>query len=255
MEPMTPIEGIEGQALAAGRFRSWAATHPGARRSNNEDQFVNRPDLGIWAVADGAGGHQAGDVASGTIADALQGMPLDVAASEMLTQVRGRIAGAHEALRAEAARRGEGAILAAALVVLLARGEHFACLWAGDSRAYLLRDGALTQVTSDHSLVQEMLDAGAITPDEARTHPNGNVITRAVGAEPEALELEKITDRLQENDRFLLCSDGLCKTLPEDELSALLTSPDPASPAELLVAAALAREAGDNVTAVVVEVV
>ncbi|MBV9778154.1 MAG: serine/threonine-protein phosphatase, partial [Acetobacteraceae bacterium] len=172
----------------------------------------------------------------------------------MLTQVRGRIAGAHEALRAEAARRGEGAILAAALVVLLVRGEHFACLWAGDSRAYLLRDGALTQVTSDHSLVQEMLDAGAITPDEARTHPSGNVITRAVGAEPEALDLEKITDRLQGNDRFLLCSDGLCKTLEESELGALLASPDPASPAELLVAAALAREAGDNVTAVVVEV-
>jgi serine/threonine protein phosphatase Stp1 len=245
---------IEGQALAAGRFRSWAATHPGARRKNNEDQFVNRPDLGLWAVADGAGGHQSGDVAAGTIADALQRTPLDLAAPEMLTQVRSRIAGAHEALRAEAARRGEGAILAAALVVLLARDDHFACLWAGDSRAYLLRDGALTQVTSDHSLVQEMLDAGAITPDEAKIHPSGNVITRAVGAEPEVLDLEKITDRLQGSDRFLLCSDGLCKTLSEAELGALVASTGDTSAAELLVAAALAREANDNVTAVVVEV-
>ena len=245
---------IEGQVLTAGRFRSWAATHPGVKRSNNEDTYVNRPDLGLWAVADGAGGHQSGDVAASTVADALERTPVDLAAPEMLLQVRGRIAGAHEALLAEAARRGAGAMLAAAVIVLLARDDHFACLWAGDSRAYLRRGGTLTQVSSDHSLVQEMLDAGAITEDEAKDHPRGNVITRAVGAETDALELDKITDRLEPGDRFLLCSDGLYKTLPDSELDTLLASPGEASPAELLVAAALARQATDNVTAVVVEV-
>lgn len=251
---MIAAQPIEANVQAAGPFRSWAASHPGTRRTGNEDRWVNRPDLGLWAVADGAGGHQSGDVAAATIADALQRTPLDLPAPEMLQQVRARIAGAHEALRAEAARRGEGAILAATVVVLLADEEHFACLWAGDSRAYLLRDGALRRMTCDHSLVQEMLDAGTITDDEAKYHPSGNVITRAVGAEMELLELEKITDRLRPGDRFLLCSDGLCKTLSEAELGALVGSTEHAPAAELLIAAALAREARDNVTAVVVEV-
>ncbi len=238
--------------MTAPRFRSWAVTHVGTVRKHNEDAYVDRPDLGIWAVADGAGGHSAGDVASSMIAEALQGIPPGLPAPQLLAQVRRAIEKTHEALREEAARRGPNEIVASTVVVMLARGDHFACLWAGDSRAYLLRKGQFRQITRDHSLVQELLEAGAIGPDEAMNHPRGNVITRAVGAELDEFMLDKISDRLLPGDRFLLCSDGLCKTLPESELASLLAGIDDIPP-EALVDAALAAHVTDNVTAVAVE--
>ena len=234
------------------KFQSWAASHPGAVRTHNEDSFVDRPDIGLWAVADGAGGHEAGEVASQMLKDALDSIPAGLSASELLAQVRLRVADVHVELRAEAERRGPRAMIASTLVVLLARDGHFACLWAGDSRIYLLRNGEITQVTRDHSLVQELIDAGAITAAEADGHPRANVITRAVGA-TEALELEKISNRLIAGDRFLLCSDGLNKTLSDAELATLLAAATAAP--DRLVAEALARHATDNVTAVAVEAV
>jgi len=249
---MNPVP-ITSVRACAGRFRSCAATHVGTVRTRNEDNFVNRPDLGIWAVADGAGGHQAGEVASQMVADALAEVPPGLGAAELLAEVRLRILQAHEAIRAEAARRGAHAILATTIVALLAHRDYFACLWAGDSRAYLLRGGQLTLVSHDHSLVQELVDAGALTPKEALTHPRSNVITRAVGADFGALDLDKKTDRLRPGDRFLLCSDGVSKTLPEDEITRLLAL-DEGSPAESLIAAALDRNADDNVTALTMEV-
>ncbi|MGH7119648.1 MAG: PP2C family protein-serine/threonine phosphatase [Acetobacteraceae bacterium] len=235
-------------------FRSWAATHPGARRSHNEDSFVDRPELGLWAVADGAGGHEAGEVAAVMIAEALLRVPAGLPAGALLAEVRSRIGAAHDDLRAEAARRGPRAIIAATVVVLLARNDHFACLWAGDARAYLLRDGLLAQITRDHSLVQELVDTGAITAQEAEHHPRANVVTRAVGADLDALELDKSTGTLQDGDRFLLCSDGISKCLAAQELTALLGAPEGVPPTELLLAAALAHEAPDNITAIAVEV-
>lgn len=243
----------EGGVLQSGRYRSWAATHAGTVRAHNEDAFLNRPDLGLWAVADGAGGHMAGDVASRVVIEALDSIPPDLNAGEVLAQLRLRVAGAHAQLREDAAERGAGAMIATTLVVLVARQDHFACLWAGDSRAYLLRGGALSRITRDHSLVQEMVDAGAITEAQADGHPQANVITRAVGAMDEAMELDKIIGQLLPGDRFLLCSDGLCKVLDDAAIIAVLAGAEDA-PAERLVAAALARMAGDNVTVVMAEV-
>src|SRR5260370_36570129 len=150
-----------GVAWAA-RFHSCAATHVGTVRTRNEDNFVNRPDLGIWAVADGAGGHEAGDVAAQIVTDALSEVPTGLGAAELLAEVRLRIAQAHDTIRAEAARRGEHAVLATTIVVLLAHRNHYACLWAGDSRTYLLRGGQRSHVTHDHSLAQKR--AGACPP-------------------------------------------------------------------------------------------
>jgi len=155
-----------------------------------------------------------------------------------------RVAATHQALREEAARRGPRAMIASTLVVLLARDGHFACLWAGDSRIYLLRAGQMVQVTRDHSLVQELVDAGTIKPEEAEGHPRANVITRAVGADCDPLELDKISDRLIAGDRFLLCSDGLNKAMSDAERG---------SPSDLLLNAALQRHATDNVTAVTMQ--
>ena len=250
---MTSVDPIERSAMSAGRFHSSAATHSGAVRDHNEDRFVNRPDLGLWAVADGAGGHQAGDVASTIVADALRAVPAGLGSAELLAEVRLRLDRAHKRLQEEAMRRGGTDILASTVVVLVARGEHYACLWAGDSRAYLWRAGMLTQVSHDHSFVQELVDAGAITPVEALNHPRANVITRALGAQSEVVSLDKTTDRLRSGDRFLLCSDGVSKTLAEEEIARVMADPDPAS-ATQMVTAALEGQSDDNITAVVIDV-
>lgn len=243
---------IAAEMASAGRFRSSAATHIGVVRTHNEDCFVNRPDLGLWAVADGAGGHEAGEVAARLASDALSAVPAGLGAAELLAEVRLRIAQANDSVRAEAARRGGGAMLATTIVALLAHRDHFACLWAGDSRAYQLRDGRLRLVTHDHSFVQELVDLGALSPEEALCHPRANVITRALGADA-ILELDKVTDRLRLGDRFLLCSDGVSKAVPEEVLAQLLAS-DGAAPAERVIEAALDRSCDDNVTAVTIQV-
>jgi len=237
--------------MSAGTIRSAAATHAGAVRSHNEDAVLDRPDLGLWAVADGAGGHDCGEVASGMIAAALERIPPGLSAAELLSEVRRCIGDTHAALREMAEARGRGAIIASTVVVLIVRGTHFACLWAGDSRAYLLRGGALSQLTRDHSLVQELVEAGAITAAQAEGHPRANVITRAVGAESDGLELDKVSGRLLPGDRLLLCSDGVCKTLNDAELTGVLAAAEP--PAEALIAMALARNVTDNVSAVIVD--
>jgi len=236
----------------ATRYRSAGRTDPGAKRTHNEDTFVDRANAGLWAVADGAGGHEAGEVASGMIRDALLAIPDGLPAGRMLGEVRQRIALVHETLLEAGAARNN-ATIASTLVVLILRGDHFACLWAGDSRLYRLRAGTLEQVSRDHSLVQELVDAGAVRPEDAESHPRANVITRAVGAGEEELEIDKTTDRVLPGDRFLLCSDGLSKCLPASEIAVLLGLPDIAQVPDMLIAAALARQATDNVTAVVVE--
>jgi protein phosphatase/serine/threonine-protein phosphatase Stp1 len=235
------------------QFQSWASTHNGAVRTHNEDRFVDAPEIGLWAVADGAGGHDAGDVASGMIAETLASIPPDLGAAALLSEIRVRIEQTNAALCAAAAERGPTSVIASTVVVLIARESHFACLWAGDSRAYLLRDGIIQQISRDHSLVQELVDAGALRPEEAEHHPRANVITRAVGAGTDALELDKVSGPILPGDRFLLCSDGLCKTLSEAELAELLGGVARPSLSEPMIEAALARKVNDNVTAVVIE--
>jgi serine/threonine-protein phosphatase Stp1 len=227
-----------------------AATDVGAVRTRNEDSFVARDDAGLWAVADGAGGHGAGDVASQAVVEALSGLPRVLSAAELLAQVRLRLNAVHTDLVARAEAAGPSRILASTVVVLLARGGHYAALWAGDSRIYLLREGEFRRVTRDHSVVQEMVDAGTLTEAEAEHHPHANVITRAIGARGE-LVLDKLSDRILPGDVFLLCSDGLFKAVPEEAIAARLRG---GAGARDLVADALAASARDNVTAIVVRV-
>lgn len=231
------------------RLISHAATHAGAVRPRNEDALLDRPEIGLWVVADGAGGHGAGDVASAAIVEAMRAVPPGLSAAELLAQVRLRLTAVHQDLQEEAAQRGPGRILASTVVVMLARGDHFAMLWAGDSRAYLLRGGTLTRVTRDHSLVQELVDQGALREEEAESHPQANVITRAIGAQGE-LELDKVSGRIAEGDRFLLCTDGLFKTMSEQEMAAMLGA---GVDAQAIVMEAVGRGARDNVSAIGVD--
>jgi protein phosphatase/serine/threonine-protein phosphatase Stp1 len=236
------------------RYRSWATTHLGVVRKHNEDAYVNRPEIGLWAVADGAGGHARGDLASCMITQALDGMPAGLEMTEAVADLRARITIAHDTLRATAERAGPATLIASTVVILTARAGHFSCLWAGDSRAYRLRGGVLTRITRDHSLVQELVDSGTITAAEAETHPRANVITRAVGADEPTLELDRTVGTIAPGDRFLLCSDGLSKIFSDDALGELLGGRGASNPSQLLVDAALSHQARDNVTAVVVDV-
>jgi protein phosphatase/serine/threonine-protein phosphatase Stp1 len=246
-----PNSGVAQDAAQFGSFRSRAATHPGTAGRMNEDGYLNRPDLGLWVVADGAGGHQSGEVASAEVVAALQDITVGLSAGEMLQEVRGRLEAAHEKLRTVSEQRGQG-IMATTVVVLIARDDHFACLWAGDSPAYLLRGDVLTKITRDHSLVQDLVESGIITEAEAVNHRQANIITRAVGADQESLELDKRTGPLMPGDRLLLCSDGLSKTLSAGEIAELLSLEDGAD-AERLVTAAIDARAIDNVTAITIQ--
>lgn len=232
-------------------LRSSGYTHQGSVRKTNQDAYVERPDIGVWAVADGAGGHGGGEIASKMLADSLAGVPPGLPAPQLIAEVRTRIQATNAALRALAASRGPDELVATTVVALLVHGEYFAVLWAGDARCYRLREGELLQITRDHSLVQELVDAGEITPEQALRHPRANIVTRAVGAD-DSLALDKVIDRIQPGDVFLLCSDGIDKCLDEPTLQELLAQDFTPDAAQRMVEAALARTARDNVTAVIV---
>ena len=233
----------------AGGWRSWALTDVGAVRTSYEDSFVAGPDVGLWMVADGAGGHEHGEVASQMLAAALADTETH-ASSDLIAEIRAAVARTHRTLRDRAEAEGATVTIASTIVVFLASGAHYACLWAGHSRIYRLRHGTMTRLTRDHSLVQALVDQGAISETEAEHHPHANIITRAIGAEGPEPELDKVTDRAEAGDRFLLCSDGLNKALSEGLIARLVATDDPA---RRLIEAALEYGVRDNGTAVVVE--
>jgi serine/threonine protein phosphatase PrpC len=231
-------------------IRAWSATHPGTVRSHNEDAFLCRPEIGLFAVADGVGGNGGGDVASGEVVTMLNRIPETLPPAARLAGVRSGLQQTHERLLATPAAMGHGVSPATTIVVLMLHEDHFACLWAGDSRAYLLRDRQLCRLTTDHSVVQDLLNAGAITEAEADADPRQHVITRAIGAGAPQLLVDKAIGQVRPHDRFLLCSDGLYKALGPETIASLLTAAQDDA-AKRLVDAALVHSARDNVTAVV----
>jgi serine/threonine protein phosphatase Stp1 len=168
--------------------------------------------------------------------------------------VREVLRSVHAQLRVNAQARGSEVVIASTFVALILRDDQFVCLWAGDSRAYLLRQNELRQITKDHSLVQELIDLGKLTAADAERHPHANVITRAVGTDSDWLDLDQVGGAIAAGDRFLLCSDGISKTLDMSEIVRLLGSADATPPSQQLIDAALARRVRDNVTAIVVEI-
>jgi serine/threonine protein phosphatase PrpC len=234
------------------RWFSASASHVGKVRKINEDAVLDRPDIGLWAVADGVGGESAGDRASSLVVEALGKIGPPTTAAGFLADVRANLEAVNQLLRFEAAADGRDRVIASTVVALLAFGQHFACAWAGDSRLYLWRDGRLQQITRDHSEVQEMVDSGLLTPPEARVHRLANIVTRAVGA-GDVLDLDMVQDQVRPEDAFLLCSDGLTKMLEDDEIVALLSDRPLATAVDALIEGALARGAHDNVTVVLVE--
>ncbi len=228
-------------------------THVGHKRKVNEDAVLALPELNIWLVSDGMGGHAAGDYASSLIADMAAGIPLDLAPADRLHALRDTLHEAHRLIRQEAESRGIEVIGATVVGLLLAEG-HFAALWAGDSRLYRLRDGEIEMLTKDHSVVAALVEMGQMSWDEAENHPQSNAITRAVGVGDD-LELDKVRGEITSGDRFLICSDGLTKYATFAMLQKALSS----QPIELicdhLIQIALAGGGADNITTAVVDVI
>lgn len=224
-------------------------TDVGHVRDHNEDSLTVVPPL--FAVADGMGGHEAGEVASElTIKTLEQLAPAHPDAQALERAVEAANLNVLQAPSQGIGREGMGTTLTAAMI----EGERLLIAQVGDSRAYLLHQGELQQLTRDHSLMMDLIEAGQITPEEARVHPNRSVITRAIGSDPH-MKPDIYELNISAGDRLLLCSDGLSTMLEDDEIQTIMRhTPSPQQCASDLVDAALQAGGYDNVTVVVVDI-
>jgi serine/threonine protein phosphatase PrpC len=231
------------------RARTVCLTHPGKVRTANEDSHFANEEGGVWIVADGMGGHDDGQLASSLVVEAMRQAPLTGRFEDDVDTLAEALRQANAEIQRTAAAQDKR--MGSTAVALYLADRQFACLWAGDSRIYLLRDGALHQLTRDHTQVQEMVDRGLLTPAEARHHPMSHVLSRAVGVQ-ETLELDAISDEAAARDVFLLCSDGLTGLVSDDEIATTLSSLSVNAACNRLLQMVLDRGAPDNVTMVAV---
>lgn len=233
-------------------FKSSATTHVGMVRKVNQDSYAERTDIGVWAVADGMGGHEAGEVASATITDSIKGLAPNENIADMVQAVEQCIMAANLQLTQQAASYDSQRVPGSTIVVLIINGDQGAVVWAGDSRIYRRRDNEITQLTRDHSHVQDLVEQGVILESEAESHPMANVITRAVGIS-EPLELDSKWIDVRRDDQFLLCSDGLSRLVTNEELESMMANKDSEEVTQSLLHTALVRGARDNVTLICVK--
>jgi serine/threonine protein phosphatase Stp1 len=231
------------------RFNTVGVTHEGCVRKANEDSHAMRDEAGLWVVADGMGGHANGQWASSAIVAAVQAANVTGDFDHDASVIAGALHFANEQIVTTA--KSNGVSMGSTVVALYLSGRRFACFWAGDSRIYLLRGGELHRLTRDHTQVQEMVDRGLLTAEEARRHPMSHVLSRAVGVQPE-LELEALADEAAPRDIFLLCSDGLTGVVTEPEIAERLSQFPPRAACQRLLDLVLSRGAPDNVTMVAV---
>jgi len=219
----------------------------GAVRQVNEDSYLDAPDLGLWVIADGMGGHEAGQLASATVVHTLEGISSADSVEAMEASVRRSISQANRQLHEVSRNLYASKPVGSTVAILILRPGRACCLWAGDSRIYRLRNGRLERLTRDHSRTEELIEQGIITRAEAEEHPLANVITRAIGAAAHVV-LDRQIEPVVPADTFLLCSDGLYRTVSEDEMEEKLGQSDCRQAAEELLALSLSRKPADNVT-------
>ena len=229
-----------------------SATNVGTVRTVNEDAILERPEIGLWAVSDGMGGHDAGNVASRMIVETLGSLQKPDGLGEYVTSIEDAILQVNQRLLEYSEIVLDGRIVGSTFVGLMIYGQVGVCLWMGDSRLYRYRGQEFTQISRDHSHVSELLQAGAITEAEAANHPESNVITRAVGTSEE-LYLDLEIFKVQIGDIFLLCSDGLYNAVDKETIVRHLSVDDAATMASGLIDSALKNGASDNVSVVVIK--
>lgn len=230
-------------------FETGAATHVGRVRERNEDSYLVRPEVGLWTVADGMGGHAAGEVASATVVEALRAIDRPTSAADLLALCEDRVIAANNKINEIARERGE--VLGTTLATLLIYNKHYACVWSGDSRIYLVRGGTIQQVSRDHTEAEELIAQGVLNEDEARNWPRRNIVTRAIGVQ-EHPEMEIQNGVLRADDAFVLCSDGLTEHVTDREILARVSGNLSQTACDELIALTLQRGAVDNVTVIVV---
>ena len=237
------------------RLRWGGATDVGRVRSDNQDQFVARDDVGLWAVADGMGGHRGGEVASEIACDMVARSFDRHTIDGLVEAIEQANSAVYRAGASDPDLTGMGTTIVALAVVEHDDDELLAIANVGDSRGYRWSEGELDQLTTDHSLVADLVREGSLSPDEAAVHPQRNILTRVLGVYDD-VPVDAFAVEPRHGDRYLLCSDGLFNEVAEDDIAAVLRRvPDPADAADELVR--LAREGGgrDNITVVVVDVI
>jgi serine/threonine-protein phosphatase Stp1 len=234
-------------------FECVSRTDVGLRRKVNEDSILVRTERGLWAVADGMGGHEAGDVASAMVAEALQRLPIVYGLDQLVESAIDQLRRVNSQLIELARSEGHEQTIGTTVVALAIANGHFRCFWAGDSRAYRVRDGEIRRISRDHSLVQDLVDAGMLAADEAERHVDANIITRAVGV-AEDLDVDSSTGDALPGDLFLLASDGLTRLVNDDEVLAQLAANTLDDAADTLIEMVLARGAPDNVSIIITKV-
>lgn len=232
-------------------FECVSKTDVGLRRKVNEDSLLVRTERGLWAVADGMGGHDAGDVASARVTQALLEIPIVYNLEDMVQNAVLALKRVNHDLIGLAESLGSERTIGSTVVGLAIADGQYRCFWAGDSRAYRIRGDEIKQLTRDHSLVQGLVDAGMLSAEEAEEHPSSNVITRAVGV-AEELKVDVVTGDARPGDQFLLASDGLTRLVGAAEILAELKSKRARDAVDSLVATVLKRGAPDNVSIICV---
>ena len=233
-------------------WRSSAFTDPGCKRALNEDSLFEAGDLGVWAVADGMGGHRAGDVASQTIVDSLKRFRGAETLAETVDTLESLILEANVDLLNHVDRPSGKDIMGSTVALLAVFPPLAIIMWAGDSRVYRLRGGELKQLTEDHTMVQELVNRGHIRAEDAEHHPSANIVLRAVGGDAN-LKLDLDQTEIASGDRFLLCSDGLYKDVAEEEIARLLGIADIHDANHRLRQAALDGGGSDNITCILID--
>lgn len=235
-------------------FECVSKTDVGLRRKVNEDSLLVRTERGLWAVADGMGGHDAGDVASSSVTASLLELPDTENLDELVESAVAALKQVNQDLIVLAGAKGTDKSIGSTVVGLAIANGQFRCFWAGDSRGYRIRDRQIVQLTRDHSLVQDLVDSGMLQPDEAVDHPNSNIITRAVGV-AEELRVDTVSGDVQRGDQFFLATDGVTRLISDEELAAELSSNPPAHAARKLIETVLARGAPDNASLIITKII
>jgi serine/threonine protein phosphatase PrpC len=228
-----------------------AKTDVGKVRKINEDSWFADPVRRIFVVADGMGGHERGEWASAKVTNAMASIDPDLGIDALVDQMATTIHSANDLIFVEAQKLGIS--MGTTIVCLCAGDGQFGVLWAGDSRAYIYRDRQLIQLTKDHTRVQELIDGGLLDFEQARGHPMGHILSRAVGVEA-TLEVDAIIDKTEDGDLFMLCSDGLYGLVSDDEIRHILDTFGLEDAANHLIDMTLERGAQDNITLILVRV-
>lgn len=234
------------------KWNSFAESNVGTVRSINEDSILSKPESNIWAVADGMGGYEAGDVASSMVVRTLGEIEYKESLSDIVDAIEDNLIDVNFRIQEYADIMLDGRMLGSTVVSLVIRGRVGACLWAGDSRLYRYRSGKLQQLSRDHSHVEDLISQGQLTPEEAENHPDSNVITRAVGAHEE-LYVDINVFSLQLGDILLLCSDGLYNAVNQQDIIRLIASANAENSVKDLIAKALENGASDNVSVIIIK--